>query len=186
MILKENYLYVTLDIVSHFIKSSLITSVFGNIHCKKLQMKASSCNNRNYYNNYYLVFLITILHCSPHFCWFIPQSSQVTSRLCWRCDSAFCSSLSNPAMKGDTELNKGRRNRKQMSQLYASVRFLSKTYCMYSTFIFMLGECEMAAKASLDKRSVEGQGLTEQKSTTLTSTVPSLHGFLAPLRHLNL
>ena len=57
---------------------------------------------------------------------------------------------------------------------------------MYSTLIFMVGEWEMAAKASLDKRIVEGQGLAEQKSITLTSMVPSLQGFLAPLRHLSL
>lgn len=44
----------------------------------------------------------------------------------------------------------------------------------------------MAEKASFDKTIVEGHGLLEQKSTTLTSMVPSLHGLLFPLKHLSL
>lgn len=50
--------------------------------------------------------------------------------------------------------------------------------------IFAWGDCETAAKASLDKIMVDGHGRLEQKSTTLTSTVPPRHGLLRPLRHL--
>jgi hypothetical protein len=57
---------------------------------------------------------------------------------------------------------------------------------MYSTLIFADGEYDTEEKASFDKRIVEGHGDFLQKSTTLTSIVPSLHGLLFPLRHLNL
>lgn len=44
----------------------------------------------------------------------------------------------------------------------------------------------MAVKASLDMRSVLGQGDLAQKSTTLTSTLALgfLHGLFLPLTHL--
>jgi hypothetical protein len=57
---------------------------------------------------------------------------------------------------------------------------------MYSTLIFADEEYDTEEKASFDKRIVEGHGDFLQKSTTLTSIVPSLHGLLFPLRHLNL
>lgn len=59
-------------------------------------------------------------------------------------------------------------------------------YWMYSMLILALGERETASKASLDKTMVDGHGLFEQKSTTVTSMVPSLHGLLFPLKHFNL
>ncbi|KAK2660897.1 hypothetical protein Ddye_007430 [Dipteronia dyeriana] len=58
-------------------------------------------------------------------------------------------------------------------------------YCTYSMLIFA-SDREMAVKASPDRRMVEGRGDFGQKSTTLTSIVPSLQGLLLPLRHLNL
>lgn len=60
-------------------------------------------------------------------------------------------------------------------------------YWTYSTLILVEGECEMAAKASVDMATVEGQVESRQRSTTFTSTVaPPLQGLLRPLRHLSL
>lgn len=53
--------------------------------------------------------------------------------------------------------------------------------------IFALGKREMAAKASFDKSRVfEHDDPAAQESTTLTSTLPPLHGLLCPLTHLTL
>lgn len=52
--------------------------------------------------------------------------------------------------------------------------------------LILVSRREMTEKASLERTMVEGQGLEEQKSTTLTSmvVVKSLHGLLFPLKHL--
>ena len=65
-----------------------------------------------------------------------------------------CGILANPAINGDTRLNmeKGNTN---CQLTFLSIR---KIYCIYSTLIFQLGECEIAAKALLDNRSVDGHG----------------------------
>jgi hypothetical protein len=70
--------------------------------------------------------------------------------------------------------------------IYKYRRTGEAAYWLYSTLIFADGECDTAEKASPGKRIVEGHGDFLQKSTTLTSIVPSLHGLLVALRHLNL
>lgn len=60
------------------------------------------------------------------------------------------------------------------------------SYWINSILIFASGEREIAAKAPFDMRRVAGHGLFEQKSTTITSIVPPLHGLLLPLKHLSL
>lgn len=58
--------------------------------------------------------------------------------------------------------------------------------CAYSMLILVLGNLETKLNALLDKRSVAGQGLVLQRSTTSTTMEDSLHGLLRPLKHLSL
>lgn len=61
--------------------------------------------------------------------------------------------------------------------------WMDRTYWMYSTMILSAG-LETDANASLDIAMVEEH--LGQKSITLTSIVPPLHGLLLPLRHFSL